>query len=57
VRESRIKPATSNLLCSDGLTTMLSDADIRERLASGRTLNEICATLGQRANARAASTT
>jgi len=31
---------------------MLSDADIRERLASGRNLNEICRTLVNDSNAR-----
>jgi len=40
------------LLCSDGLTSMLSDGDIRDRLSSGRTLNEICRTLVDDSNAR-----
>ncbi|HEY3566616.1 MAG TPA: protein phosphatase, partial [Thermoanaerobaculia bacterium] len=40
------------LLCSDGLTGMLSDADSRDRLASGRSLHEICRTLINDSNAR-----
>jgi PPM family protein phosphatase len=52
VREVEVKPGDLYLLCSDGLTAMLSDADIRDRLASGRSLNEICRTLVNDANAR-----
>jgi serine/threonine protein phosphatase PrpC len=52
VREVEVQPGDLYLLCSDGLTTMLSDADIRERLASGRGLNEICRTLINDSNAR-----
>ena len=40
------------LLASDGLTGMLSDADIRERLSSGRDLHEICRSLVNDSNAR-----
>ena len=46
------KPGDLFLLCSDGLTGMLSDADIRDRLASGRSLHEICRTLINDSNAR-----
>jgi serine/threonine protein phosphatase PrpC len=52
VREVQVQPGDIYLLCSDGLTGMLSDADIRERLGSGRSLHEICRSLVNEANAR-----
>ena len=52
VREIETAPGDLFLLCSDGLTGMLSDADIRDRLASGRSLHEICRTLINDSNAR-----
>ena len=52
VREIEAEPGDLFLLCSDGLTGMLSDADIRDRLASGRSLHEICRTLINDSNAR-----
>lgn len=52
VRELETAPGDLFLLCSDGLTGMLSDADIRDRLASGRSLHEICRTLITDSNAR-----
>lgn len=52
VREVQVQPGDLYLLCSDGLTGMLSDADINERLSSGRTLHEICRTLVNDSNAR-----
>ncbi|HXO43047.1 MAG TPA: PP2C family serine/threonine-protein phosphatase [Thermoanaerobaculia bacterium] len=52
VRELQMQPGDFYLLCSDGLTGMLSDADIRERLGSGRNLHEICRSLVNEANAR-----
>ncbi len=52
VRELEVQPGDLFLLCSDGLTGMLSDADIRDRLASGRSLHEICRTLINDSNAR-----
>src|SRR5215210_7517420 len=52
VRELEVKTGDLYLLCSDGLTGMLSDSDIRDRLASGRTLHEICRTLINDSNAR-----
>jgi PPM family protein phosphatase len=52
VRELDVLPGDLYLLCSDGLTGMLSDTDIRDRLASGRTLHEICRTLINDSNAR-----
>ncbi|HVT59788.1 MAG TPA: Stp1/IreP family PP2C-type Ser/Thr phosphatase [Thermoanaerobaculia bacterium] len=52
VREVQIQAGDLYLLCSDGLTGMLSDVDIRERLESGRSLQEICRALVNDANAR-----
>jgi protein phosphatase len=52
VRELEVRPGDLYLLCSDGLTGMLSDGDIRERLASGRDLHEICRGLVNDSNAR-----
>ena len=52
VKEVEILPGDFFLLCSDGLTGMLSDADIRDRLSSGRSLHEICRSLINDSNAR-----
>jgi len=52
VRELEIRPGDVYLLCSDGLTGMLSDADIRERLGAGKSLTEICRSLVNDSNAR-----
>ncbi len=52
VREIEVQAGDLYLLCSDGLTGMLSDADIRDRLGSGRSLHEICRGLINDANAR-----
>jgi protein phosphatase len=52
VREVVVQPGDLYLLCSDGLTGMLSDADITERLSTGRSLHEICRTLVNDSNAR-----
>ena len=52
VREIEVQPGDLYLLCSDGLTGMLNDGDIRDRLGSGRTLHEICRTLVNDANSR-----
>jgi serine/threonine protein phosphatase PrpC len=52
VREVQVQVGDIYLLCSDGLTGMLSDADIRDRLGSGRSLHEICRSLVNEANAR-----
>jgi serine/threonine protein phosphatase PrpC len=52
VRELQVQEGDLYLLCSDGLTGMLSDAEIRERLSSGRALQEICRSLVNEANNR-----
>jgi serine/threonine protein phosphatase PrpC len=52
VREVQVQPGDLYLLCSDGLTGMLSDGEIRERLGSGHSLHEICRSLVNEANAR-----
>jgi len=52
VREVEVKPGDLYLLCSDGLTTMLSTPTSANGSPSGRTLNEICRTLVNDANAR-----
>jgi serine/threonine protein phosphatase PrpC len=52
VREVEVRTGDLYLLCSDGLTGMLSDSDIRDSLASGRSLHEICRTLINDSNAR-----
>jgi PPM family protein phosphatase len=52
VREVQVQPGDLYLLCSDGLTGMLSDNEIRDRLGSGYSLHEICRALVNEANAR-----
>ena len=52
VREVQVQPGDLYLLCSDGLTGMLSDGEICDRMASGRSLHEICRSLVNEANAR-----
>src|SRR5262249_24367199 len=52
VREFAVRDGDLYLLCSDGLTGMLSDADIRERLSAGTSLHEICRSLISDSNAR-----
>jgi protein phosphatase len=58
VREIEVQPGDLYLLCSDGLTGMLGDADIRERLGGEhrgeerKSLHEICRSLVDEANAR-----
>ncbi|HXU45762.1 MAG TPA: Stp1/IreP family PP2C-type Ser/Thr phosphatase [Thermoanaerobaculia bacterium] len=51
VREVEIAPGDLYLLCSDGLTTMLSDREIRDHLGSGKSLHETCRALVAAANA------
>ena len=59
LREIEVEAGDLFLLCSDGLTTMLSDREIKERLASGpgpsgggQPLHEICRALVADANAK-----
>jgi protein phosphatase len=52
VKELAVQPGDLFLLCSDGLTGMLSDADIRDRLSTGKSLHEICRALINDSNAR-----
>jgi serine/threonine protein phosphatase PrpC len=50
VREEKILPADSYLLCSDGLTTMLSDEEILAQLNKGKALQGTCESLIVSAN-------
>jgi protein phosphatase len=52
VTETRICPEDVFLLCSDGLTTMLSDQEIHERVVADAPLDEIGQRLIDDANAR-----
>jgi PPM family protein phosphatase len=52
VSEVELRKGDLYLICSDGLTTMLTDADIKHRLASGKPLDEICRLLISDANER-----
>jgi protein phosphatase len=52
VREIEVRAGDIYLLCSDGLTGMLSDADIRDRLSLNGSLHEICRKLVNDSNAR-----
>ena len=52
VREWPVQVGDLFLLCSDGLTTMLSDPEILERLRSSSRMEELCGRLVRDANAR-----
>jgi protein phosphatase len=45
------RPGDRYLLCSDGLNGMLSDEEILETVLGGTTLEEVCASLVEKANA------
>jgi protein phosphatase len=52
VSEVELRKGDLYLICSDGLTTMLTDPEIKSRLASGKALDEICRSLIAAANER-----
>ncbi len=52
VTEAEARPGDLFLLCSDGLTTMLTDDEIDERMAADASLEEICHLMVNDANAR-----
>ena len=52
VSEVELRKGDLYLVCSDGLTTMLTDPDIKKRLASGKPLDEICRSLIADSNER-----
>jgi protein phosphatase len=52
LQEVELRKGDLYLICSDGLTSMLQDAEIRARVASGRPLDEICRMLIADANER-----
>ncbi len=52
VLETEAQAGDLFVLCSDGLTTMLSDEEIHERLVASSSLEEICRRLIHDANAR-----
>jgi protein phosphatase len=52
VLETEARAGDLIVLCSDGLTTMLSDEEIHERLVADASLEEICRRLIHDANAR-----
>jgi protein phosphatase len=52
LKEIEVQDGDRYLLCSDGLTSMLSDADIAARLAVPKTLQEVCRALVNDSNSR-----
>ncbi len=52
VLETRLRQGDLFLLCSDGLTTMLSDLEIHQRVVAGESIEAVCQRLITDANAR-----
>jgi protein phosphatase len=52
VKEFDLRPGDVYLLCSDGLTTMLSDEEIEKRLQASQPADQICRSLVKDANSR-----
>lgn len=52
LKELEVQAGDRYLLCSDGLTSMLSDADIAFRLAAPKSLEEVCRSLVNDSNSR-----
>jgi serine/threonine protein phosphatase PrpC len=52
VRETEVMPEDCYLLCSDGLTTMLSDGEITELLSQDKSLEQICRDLVDASNGK-----
>jgi protein phosphatase len=52
VQEIEVESGDCFLLCSDGLTTMLTDEEIYSHLVAEKSLEERCSALVQHANAR-----
>lgn len=52
LQELEVEPGDLYLICSDGLTTMLDDAEILRLVQSGGSLDETCRRLVAEANAR-----
>jgi protein phosphatase len=52
LREVRVQPGDVYVLCSDGLTTMLSDAEIETEVRGAGSVESLCRSLVARANTR-----
>lgn len=50
--EVELAPGDVYLLCSDGLTGLVADEQLQERLAAGRSLDRVCRGLVEAANSR-----